>query len=183
MEYDNIKCGTNAIYKIKIDGIDNQLVINELFDYKEMGYELNISTDILTSKNIRKLYLNCNQSIESVYSKEYQRTIKNSYQSGWVFELPNNSHGGEYHKHIQLSPLYPQYITDVAWVYYLQLPNNLNENEGKLLFKDEYGNEVALMPELGYIYAFPGGLEHRPESTTQSTIDRIVAVGNIKFNW
>ena len=43
MEYDNIKCGTSAIYKIKIDGIDNQLVINELFSYKEMGYELNIS--------------------------------------------------------------------------------------------------------------------------------------------
>jgi hypothetical protein len=176
-------CGAHTIYKIKINGLDNQSIINELFDYKKIGYELNIATDILTSKNIRNLYSNCYDLIESVYSIEYQKPIKNSYQSGWIFELPNNSDGGEYHKHIPLSPLYPQYITDVAWVYYLQLPNNLIEDEGKILFKDEIDNQIGLMPELGYIYAFPGGLEHKPVHTTNSSIDRIVAVANVTFNW
>lgn len=183
MEYDNIKCGTNAIYKIKMDGLDNQLIINELFDYKQMGYELNVATDILTSKNIRKLYSECYETIQSVYTNEYQKPIKSSYQSGWIFELTNDSHGGDYHRHTQLSPLYPQYTTDVAWIYYLQIPNNLIGNEGKLLFKDEFDNEIILTPELGYIYSFPGTLNHRPEKTTQSTIDRIVAVANITFNW
>jgi hypothetical protein len=183
MEYSNIKCGKNLIYKIKIDGLDNESIIEELFEYKKLGYELNVSTDILTSKNIRKLYSECCESIQSVYSKEYQKPIKSSYQSGWIFELSNNSYGGDYHKHVPLSPLYPQYTVDIAWVYYLQLPNNLIEDEGKLLFKDGFGNEAILNPELGYIYSFPGSLYHRPTKTTQSTITRIVAVANIKFNW
>ena len=183
MEYSSVQCGSNTIYKIKINGLNNQLIIDELFDYKKIGYKLNISTDILISNNVRKLYSDCYKAIEMVYSTEYQKPIKSSYQSGWVFELSNNSYGGDYHRHTSLSPLYSEYITDVAWVYYLQLPNNLKEDEGKLLFKDDSGNQMELLPELGYVYAFPGQLDHKPIKTTKSTIDRIVAVANISFNW
>jgi hypothetical protein len=71
----------------------------------------------------------------------------------------------------------------LAWVYYLQIPNNLNENEGNTMFKDEFDNIISIIPELNYVYAFPANLLHKPNKTINSTNSRIVAVANIKFNW
>jgi len=183
MKYDVIQCGDHKIYKIEINDLNNESIIEELFEYKKLGYELNISTDILTSDNIRKMYQTCYKVIEFVYSKEFNVSIKNGYQSGWIFELPNNWEGGDYHKHIPLSPLYPDYTTDIAWVYYLQIPNNLIEDEGTISFKDEFDNVISINPELGYVYSFSANLLHKPNKTTNSTNNRIVAVANIKFNW
>ena len=183
MKYDIIHCGSHKIYKIKINDLNNESIIEELFEYKKLGYQLNISTDILTSDNIRKMYQACYKTIEFVYSKELNINIKNGFQSGWIFELPNNEYAGDYHKHSQLSPLYNKYESTLAWVYYLQIPNNLNENEGNTMFKDEFDNIISIIPELNYVYAFPANLLHKPNKTINSTNSRIVAVANIKFNW
>jgi hypothetical protein len=183
MEYDIIYCGSHKIYKIKINNLSNESIIKELFDYKQLGYQLNISTDILTSENIRNMYQTCYKVIEFVYSKELDIRIKNGYQSGWIFELSNNENAGDYHKHSQLSPLYDKYESTLAWVYYLQIPNNLIDNEGTISFKDEFNNIISISPELGYVYSFPATLLHKPNETKNSTNSRIVAVANIKFNW
>ena len=183
MKYDIIQCGDHKIYKIEINDLNNESVIKELFEYKKLGYELDMSTDILTSDNIRKMYQTCYKTIEFVHSKELGIGIKNGYQSGWILELPNGTSGGNYHEHTQLSQLYPNYMADIAWVYYLQIPNNLIDDEGTISFKDEFDNTISIIPELNYVYAFPANLLHKPNKTINSTKSRIVAVANIKFNF
>lgn len=183
MKYDIIQCGDHKIYKIEINDLNNESIIKELSEYKKLGHELNISTDILTSDNIRKMYQACYKKVEFVHSKELDIGIKNGYQSGWIFELTNGDYGGNYHKHPHLSQLYPNYTSDISWVYYLQIPNNLINDEGAILFNDEFDNIISIIPELNYVYAFPANLLHKPNKTINSTKSRIVAVANIKFNF
>jgi hypothetical protein len=181
MKYDIIQCGDHKIYKIEINDLNNESIIKELSEYEKIGIELVKTTDILTSDNIRKMYQTCYKTIEFVHGKELGIGIKNGVQSGWIFQLPNGSQGGNYHKHEQLSQLYPHYTTDIAWVYYLQIPNNLIGDEGTISFKDEFDNTISIIPELNYVYAFPANLLHKPNKTINSTKSRIVAVANIKF--
>ena len=79
--------------------------------------------------------------------------------------------------------MYPNYTSDISWVYYLQIPNNLINDEGAILFNDEFDNIISIIPELNYVYAFPANLLHKPNKTINSTKSRIVAVANIKFNF
>ena len=182
MDYSIIYCGEHKIYKIKIIDLDNQSIINELFEYKKLGYELDVSTDILTSTNIRNMYQKCYEIVQKTYNIDLKLNILNGYQSGWIFELTNNEYAGDYHNHLQLSPLYEKYKSTLSWVYYLQIPENLKDDEGSIFFKDEYDNIKKIRPELGYVYSFPANLLHKPIKTTKSNVSRIVAVANVKFN-
>jgi hypothetical protein len=71
--------------------------------------------------------------------------------------------------------------TDYSFTYYVQMPNNLKDNEGKLYFKTESGYEFSVLPEEDDIFIFPGDLQHKPEINPNSTKSRIVVAGNVAF--
>jgi hypothetical protein len=63
------------------------------------------------------------------------------------------------------------------------MPNNLNENDGKLFFLNQKDNvEMMFLPEENELVIFPADLYHRPETSIYSDIDRIVIAGNILFD-
>jgi hypothetical protein len=57
------------------------------------------------------------------------------------------------------------------------MPNNLLNNEGKLLFKVR-DSEYGILPEEGDVIIFPATLLHKPELSPNSTQERIVIGGN-----
>ena len=100
------------------------------------------------------------------------------YQHSWFYiSLPSNDESA-YHEHIRFNETFPHDSTLYTWVYYLQLPDNCEGDEGMLSFKE--GDETfSLAIQLDTLYIFPSKLLHRPNLAPASTISRITAAGNI----
>ena len=73
-------------------------------------------------------------------------------------------------------------LTDWTYCFYLQVPNDLQGNEGSLLFKDKDGKIYATKPEEGDFIFFKGDVEHRPNLSPNSEGTRIAICSNISFS-
>lgn len=86
-----------------------------------------------------------------------------------------------WHKHIHFAPPYNFIETDFTFTYYLQMPDNLSGDDGKLLFRTNDGMIHKFLPEENDIYIFPPDLDHVVEWNKESTKDRVVIASNVKF--
>lgn len=185
MEYEIINYLNSKIYKIKIDDLDNDLLIKELDD--NMDYiSLTHNCDLIANRDVRNMYMKIYDRVEKTLKDDLKREFK-GYQSGWVFKCPPKDYTGDYHNHLTLSNKYSEINSDYAWVYYLKIPNNCINREGHLIFKKNFdmdeSESISFMPENNYIYVFPATLPHRGEISPNSTIDRYVVVGNIALKY
>ena len=73
-------------------------------------------------------------------------------------------------------------LTDWTYCFYLQVPNDLQGNEGSLLLKDVDGKVYAIKPEEGDFIFFKGNVEHKPNLAPNSEGTRIAICSNISFN-
>jgi hypothetical protein len=73
-------------------------------------------------------------------------------------------------------------LNDWTYCFYLQMPKNLKDNEGKISFKDKDNNIVYYLPEDGDFIIFDANLQHHAEATNNAECDRITIVGTISFN-
>lgn len=87
----------------------------------------------------------------------------------------NNTHT-DWHSHEIIHNL-SNVKNEWTYVFYVQMPNNLLGNEGKLLYKIDK-NEYDILPNEGDIIIFPATLLHKPELSPNSTQDRVVIGGN-----
>jgi hypothetical protein len=103
----------------------------------------------------------------------------------WLYYSDNDNAYSGYHTHEILAPIHSNINpidnlkTDYTFTYYLQMPNNLKDNQGKIHFKTKSGYESSILPEEGDIFIFPGDLQHKPEINPNSTKPRIVVAGNL----
>ena len=73
-------------------------------------------------------------------------------------------------------------LTDWTYCFYLQVPTDLQGNEGSLLLKDKDGRIYAIKPEEGDFIFFKGDVEHKPNLAPNSEGTRIAICSNISFN-
>ena len=62
--------------------------------------------------------------------------------------------------------------------FYVQMPTNLKEDDGKIFFKTEDNVEHKLLPNEGDLIFFSSDLPHRPQINPDSDKERIVLAGN-----
>jgi hypothetical protein len=98
----------------------------------------------------------------------------------WVYISDNKNNKTCYHNHISQSKFFflkepPQWTIS----YYVEIPNNLEGNDGHLTFKTKNNEEVSILPVENQIIMFPADIEHKPELNKNSTNKRVVYVANI----
>jgi hypothetical protein len=174
-----IKLDNNtSIYKTNIeynkDELIKELYYNMDFNPQQMldgaGRE---ATIIITTEHIEYIKSICLDYIRKLKSSS---NIVNYYQKNWVYTNNKNSTRSNYHSHEIINNL-KNVKNEWTYVFYVQMPNNLIGNEGKLSFKiDE--NEYDILPNEGDIIIFPATLLHKPEMSPHSTQERIVIGGN-----
>ena len=157
-----------------------------------------IGLDDLTTSNFHI------QSNEINYVKSYCRNlaieilgknpkdISSWVEQFWIYSSDNktNIKEGEaalYHSHpitITTSSNKPlnNIKTDISYCFYLNVPTDLSENEGKLMFKDKDKNEVGILPQTGDIIFFNPSYLHRPNFIHTSKQKRIAVCSNLTIN-
>lgn len=85
----------------------------------------------------------------------------------------------KYHIHTEINKKFNSFEPTYTYVYYIQMPNNLQDDDAVLFFQDKDGVEFSILPEEDDLIIMPADTPHAPNKSDNSTIDRIVFAGNV----
>lgn len=184
---EEIKLGENIIiYRKRIEEIDNEQLSKELWYSIEISQNVHYpdssapgiqSNVLVNSKNINIVRENMIKCMFHLFDKPYFYNLNE-----WIFISKNDNIYSEFHRHNQkASTVYIKQKPDYTLTYYSKMPDNLNGNEGCLIFKDETGEEFSILPKVGDLLIFDANLLHRAETNTNSNTERIVFCCNFHF--
>ena len=174
-----------TIFTSTITNIDNSLLVKDLeyncdISKKTVNHEKSpgIQSKIcIVSKNIEDIR---NEILKKVISHfKLKKNYLISYED-WVYISENTNRQSNYHNHLgagngKLIKEPPQW----SIVYYAEMPNNLEGNDGFLYFLTNDGDEVSVLPKESQLIMFPSNVQHKPQLNKNSTNKRIVYATNI----
>lgn len=123
--------------------------------------------------------------------KEIYTEIGNDYNSiqtdGWVnvvraknpIQMNFKENMSKYHTHTEINKINGDFSPTFTYVYYVQMPDNLEGEDGVLYFLDDENNEHYILPEEGDLIIMGGEIPHAPNHALKSSRDRIVFAGNV----
>jgi hypothetical protein len=88
----------------------------------------------------------------------------------------------EFHNHIYLNELNKIFVPTYTYVHYIQMPDNLEGNDGVLYIEGKNKEVYHILPQENDVIIMESGIPHVPASSYKSTKDRIVFAGNVGFD-
>lgn len=137
--------------------------------------------------NMRDIILEGISKCEQLYTQPY-----NSVEIGCWVNVVNKSKTKQtirdtitnqlnYHIHTEIEKEQGNPLPDYTFVFYIQMPDNLSNDDGKIFIKDKDGTEFGILPKVGDLIILEGDVPHAPVDAPNSTKDRIVIAGNVIF--
>jgi hypothetical protein len=172
---------------IELKDLVGDLMLNVVLNQKTKG-SLNpnvpqdkrtpgVQSDVLIkSKNIS---LVTNTSVEEIKKIAGLDNKYPYYEHNWVYISTSGNKMQGWHKHEfnKKNDINRRKI-DWTYVFYAQIPNNLEGDDGYILFRGSDGKITKILPNPGDLVIFPSTLDHMPNINPKSTIDRVVLCGN-----
>lgn len=87
----------------------------------------------------------------------------------------------DYHTHTHLAKITKSFFPHYTFVYYIQMPDVMDGDDGILYFKSKNDITYWVKPEEDDLIIMTGDMPHVPNDAPNSTIDRIVLAGNVGF--
>jgi hypothetical protein len=192
----NLKDSKQQIIKECNEVIDKLkgVAIHDAFGYKKDWNE-NIDFDgnfIIENKLDEILQIGidlCKTLYKDEYKKEYNKVNADSWVNVVRSQNPvqiNFKHNesnkiDKYHTHTELNREAHSFIPDYTYVYYIQMPDVMEGEDGVLYFKGSNGKEYWIRPEEDDLIIMKADMPHSPNNAPKSTIDRMVLAGNAGF--
>jgi hypothetical protein len=89
----------------------------------------------------------------------------------------------KYHIHTQINKEIKSFFPHYTWVYYIQMPDVMNGEDGVIYFRGKNKKEYWIRPEEDDLIIMEADMPHAPNNAPNSTIDRIVIAGNVGFDF
>jgi hypothetical protein len=166
--------------KVKSDGFGYKIVWNENLNFigdikvetkldEIFQIGINKCKEIYNEKNINYNKINSDSWVNVVRSKD---------------PVQDNFHNGEkYHTHTEINKGNKQFIPHYTYVYYIQMPDVMDGEDGVLYFKGKDDTEYWIRPEEDDLIIMEADMPHSPNNAPNSTINRIVIAGNVGFDY
>jgi len=153
-----------------------------LNEYKNLFYE-----KFILKNELDYIALSGTNTIIDLYQKIHNKDYNKIYTDNWINvvkinpiqKIWNNKSELQFHQHSEINRSLGRIEPDFTYVTYIQMPNNLSDTDGVLYMKDLEGNIFNYLPEEGDIIIMKGEIEHVPNHSPNSTINRIVMAGNV----
>ena len=160
----------NVVLNKKTTGSLNPQVIQ---DRSKPGVQSNI---IIKSENISLVTSACIRELKKIIGVDNKYPY---YEENWVYISTAGNKMSGWHKH-EFTKVSDIKLNKIEWTYvfYVQIPNNLEGDEGYIMFKGSDGKITKMLPNPGDLVIFPSTLDHMPNINPKSTVDRIVLGGN-----
>lgn len=87
----------------------------------------------------------------------------------------------EFHRHTDISKKNNTFVPFFTFVYYIQMPDNLQNNDGVLFLEGENKKIYHYLPKENDLIIMEAHIPHVPAAAYNSTKDRIVLACNVGF--
>ncbi len=124
-----------------------------------------------------RLYLNNNISFNKINVESWINRVRHTNPVQPEYWRDDD----KYHTHTDISKKLNLFYPNFTFVYYIQMPDIMNGDDGMLYFKSKEGIEYCIRPEEDELIIMEGDMPHSPKASPDSTIDRIVIAGNVGF--
>ena len=141
-----------------------------------------------------KLDLICQMGINyciKLWELEYNEQYNKVNTDAWVNVLksknpsqPELLNGNiQYHTHTEKLKESGKFIPHYTYVYYIQMPDIMENEDGVLYIKGLNDINFFLRPEVDDLIILPADLPHAPNNSAKAIKDRIVIAGNVGFEY
>ena len=89
----------------------------------------------------------------------------------------------KYHIHTKINKGNNTFTPHYTYVYYIQMPDIMNGDDGVLFFLGKNDKEYWIRPEEDDLIIMEADRPHAPNNASDSTLDRIVMAGNVGFDF
>lgn len=167
-----------TIYRGKYN---NEFSIDEFLKYVELNDRMVIHTN--DNSVWIEIESECFQSINSYIKNQIEnitnKKFTNYAQHYWVYTQKKGFNLEWMHQHIQVHPSgRSNILTDYTFTFYLQTTDEINGDEGCIVFEDENKQRYKFLPQVGDIFIFPADIRHTAIPTPNSGKKRIVYAGS-----
>lgn len=170
-----------SVYRTKISIPKKDILITDLM------YNMDVATNtkkptptepgiqspiVITTESIKYLH----DSIMEIMFQNFGESENCShFYNEWIYMSENKNPYMGWHKHD--NPKHTNIPHKWTYTYYVQMPDNLVGDDGKLAFRMPNGEIKMILPEDDDLLIFPCTAEHAPMTNTRSTVPRIVFAG------
>jgi hypothetical protein len=126
--------------------------------------------------------LGINQTI-SVYNEKFNKVNFDAWINVVRSKNPvqHRLRKKKHHIHTEIQERAGKFFPHYTYVYYIQMPDVMDDEDGVLYFKGKDDNEYWIRPAEDDLIIIPGYLPHSPGMAPKSTLNRIVLAGNVGF--
>lgn len=125
----------------------------------------------------KEIYIETNNPFNKINTDAWVNRVRHKNQKQQNF-YDNQI---RYHTHTEIQKEVESFIPHYTYVYYIQMPDVMEGDDGVLYFRGKYGNDYHIKPEEDDLIIMEGDVPHTPQRAPKSTIDRIVVAGNVGF--
>lgn len=166
--------------KVKSDGFGYKMMWNENINF-DGSIDIKTKLDEIIQIGIDKckeIYEEKNVTYNKINMDVWVNVVrsKNPVQE-------NFNYGNKYHTHTDINKGNNQFIPHYTWVYYIQMPDIMDGEDGVLYFRGKNKKEHLIRPEEDDLIIMEADMPHSPNNAPNSTIDRIVIAGNVGFDF
>jgi hypothetical protein len=201
---------TTYIWKTKLNRVEDKSIlldearliiessgnnITDGFGYKmEWNKNINFDGNIDIKTKLDKIIQIGINKCKEIY-KEKNITYNKINMDTWVnivrsinpiqIQFKNEELNGidKYHTHTEIKKQQKSFVPNYTFVYYIQMPDIMTEEDGVLYFRGENKKEYWIRPEEDDLIIMEADMPHAPNNAPNSTIDRIVMAGNVGFDF
>jgi hypothetical protein len=201
---------TTYIWKTKLNYINNKsflleeayTLINSMpgiktdgFGYTKYDNNINFTGEISINNKLDEVVQLGIDMCKELYTKSNSNTFNKINTESWVnmvrsknpvqiqFKHTEIKGIDKYHNHSEINKQMKIFVPDYTYVYYIQMPDVMEEEDGVLYFRGHNKKEYWIRPEEDDLIIMPGDMPHAPNNAPNSTIDRIVLAGNVGFEF
>jgi hypothetical protein len=183
---EEIKLNNNiSVYKTKIKISDIAKLISDI----KLNLDISIDTKKPTPKEpgiqstivvSTPLIKELTEKIVNIFFETFKMDNTNPYTTmQWAYISDNKNLYSGFHSHDKKK--YANIPLEWTYTYYVQMPDNLEGDDGKLVFKLDDDTTQMILPDVGDLLIFPTSLLHMPNTNTKSELERIVFAGVWSF--
>jgi hypothetical protein len=131
----------------------------------------------------KKLYKEKNTKYNKINTDTWVNVVKSKNPVQIEFQHEHLKGVDKFHTHTDINKANEKFIPHYTYVYYIQMPNVMNGEDGVLYFRGKNKKEYWIRPEEDDLIIMEGDMPHSPNNAPNSTIDRIVMAGNVGFEF
>jgi hypothetical protein len=171
--------------EVKTDGFGYKKEWNNNLNFiGEINIETNLDKVIQEGINLcKELYEEKNIPYNKINTDAWVNVVRS--QNPVQLQFKHNELKGvdKFHVHTDINKEMKSFPPNYTYVYYIQMPDVMNGEDGVLYFRGKNKKEYWIRPEEDDLIIMEADMPHSPNNAPNSTIDRIVLAGNVGFEF